>query len=194
MPHLWTELSAISDREAGREQLVPELGGERRFQHRAGKEIPPLRGPTRHNSVRKKKSGRSGRDDRFWSIHFEGSCMSELKLRPPKEEEGTPRPTLAKTKPARMGHPAEPTPRPSLAKTKPARMGHPASGESYQRPATSDQKARVKRSPARDSPPAARHFRYLLCYVAVHSLAPSVSCGVAPTEAPQIFMERPFQP
>jgi hypothetical protein len=25
--------------------------------------IPPLRGPTRHNAARKKKSGRSGRDD-----------------------------------------------------------------------------------------------------------------------------------
>jgi len=27
------------------------------------KQIPPLRGPTRQNAARKKKSGRSGRDD-----------------------------------------------------------------------------------------------------------------------------------
>ena len=26
--------------------------------------VPPLRGPTRHKTARKKKSGRSGRDDR----------------------------------------------------------------------------------------------------------------------------------
>ena len=29
--------------------------------------IPPLRGPTRHKTARKRKSGRSGRDDRFSS-------------------------------------------------------------------------------------------------------------------------------
>jgi len=28
------------------------------------KQIPPLRGPTRHDSARRRKSGRSGRDDR----------------------------------------------------------------------------------------------------------------------------------
>jgi hypothetical protein len=41
----------------------------------------------------------------FENIGFGGTRMSELKLRPPREEEGTPRPTLAYTRPARMRHP-----------------------------------------------------------------------------------------
>src|SRR5208337_5008907 len=53
--------------------------------------------------------------------------MSDINVRPPKEEEDTPGPTLAETRPARMGH--------------------PASGESYQRPVTSDQEAREKQIP-----------------------------------------------
>ena len=42
---------------AGRQKTAPTQERE--------KQIPPLRGPTRHNSARKKKSGRSGRDDGF---------------------------------------------------------------------------------------------------------------------------------
>jgi len=33
---------------------------------RDGATIPPLRGPTRQKAARKRKSGRSGRNDNFW--------------------------------------------------------------------------------------------------------------------------------
>jgi hypothetical protein len=36
---------------------------------RSGRQIPPLRGPTRHNSARKRKSGRSGRNDKFEVVY-----------------------------------------------------------------------------------------------------------------------------
>jgi len=45
-----------------------------RFQHRAGREIPPLRGPTRHSSARKRKSGRFGRDDKLVAHVWRGLC------------------------------------------------------------------------------------------------------------------------
>jgi len=49
--------------------------------------IPPLRGPTRQKAARQKKSGRSGRDDSFWAMCFRGGFMSDINVRPPKEEE-----------------------------------------------------------------------------------------------------------
>jgi hypothetical protein len=45
------------------------------------KQIPPLRGPTRQNVARKKRSGRSGRDDSFW-LGERGDCFGEKKPRP----------------------------------------------------------------------------------------------------------------
>src|SRR5208283_5270063 len=39
--------------------------------------IPPLRGPTRHKSARKKKSGRSGRDDSSWNRNRRGIHRTE---------------------------------------------------------------------------------------------------------------------
>ena len=136
---------------AGRQKDGPYIRIERsRSLHCAARRAIIRRGRESRAASVGMTAGAGGKTD-FGSICFEVSCMSEpfeaqgkLKLRPPKEEEGTPRPTLAETRLARMGHPAEGNPRPTLARTKPARMGHPASGESYQRPATSDQEAREK--------------------------------------------------
>ena len=81
-------------------------GGKRKARERQGeREILRLRGPTRHSSARKRKSGRSapfdsaqgrqddnkeerrGRKKKIGEFLFWGGFMSELKLRPPKEEE-----------------------------------------------------------------------------------------------------------
>src|SRR5208282_1122958 len=44
--------------------------------------IPPLRGPTRHNSARKRKSGRSGRDDSLGQAKLEvGSQFTVISYR-----------------------------------------------------------------------------------------------------------------
>jgi len=52
--------------------------------------IPPLRGPTRHSSARRKKSGRSGRDDRIWeSGQRPATRRQEKSKREAGEEEGS---------------------------------------------------------------------------------------------------------
>jgi hypothetical protein len=69
---------AQSSQRRGRQEKVgkkitPRPGrGKRRRGERRGhaeeerkKQIPPLRGPTRHNSARKRKSGRFDRDDKL---------------------------------------------------------------------------------------------------------------------------------
>src|SRR5208283_3836323 len=52
--------------EHAREQLCLRV----RVEEEGDRGIPPLRGPTRHNSARKRESGRSGRDDKFgaWGL------------------------------------------------------------------------------------------------------------------------------
>ena len=77
-------------RSAGKERWRPATSDQRPATSEQGergkrkeereKQVPPLRGPTRHKSARRKKSGRSGpfdfaqgrRDDRFWDICFVG--------------------------------------------------------------------------------------------------------------------------
>jgi hypothetical protein len=69
-------------KELGKKKITPRLGprginagaedAKVRREEKGGREIPPLRGPTRHKSARKKKSGRSGRDDNL------GRCVASI--------------------------------------------------------------------------------------------------------------------
>jgi hypothetical protein len=103
--------------------------------------------------------------------------------RAPTRTDGTPRPTLANTKPARMGHPATQDP--------PLQTPNPQ-GWATQEPPFSNFVFRVSRfGTCSRSPLATSHSPLLLCYVAVHSLAPSASCeGSHPRKHRKSFMER----
>jgi len=53
------------------------------------KQIPPLRGPTRHKTARKKKSGCSGRDDNVGKEKRDGNTeVTEIGTQGAQREEG----------------------------------------------------------------------------------------------------------
>jgi hypothetical protein len=75
-------MSIIFAEDWGKKRLQwGELREGRRNGGRRG--IPPLRGPTRHNSARRRKSGRSGRNDKFGVVDEErGGLVDERGFEP----------------------------------------------------------------------------------------------------------------
>ena len=80
------EVLEVKDEERSRTRQRFARRRQRRKRRKSVAAIPRLRGPTRQNAARKKKSGRSARDDRFWEGRGKGARAGKRLLQKQEEE------------------------------------------------------------------------------------------------------------